>query len=206
MKSIFKALVVLGLLAVGLFFVQSYFEQKVEPKATKRNSDEVLDEVLMKKFPNYETNSIVREQAQSELKRKTDSLLEEEFLDDIPLSIKSMSNPEKFDAAIVHFFTDNIDLSVENPKLLSNRLNFEIIGLVDKKLVKTLQDNKKYRVFGHKFTRIDNVTLSVLRENRVIDELIHGVDPKIEYSILLSTYTFKIGAFMCSVDSIKAVK
>jgi hypothetical protein len=206
MKSILKALLVLGLLAVVLFFVQSYFERKVETKATKRNSDEVLDEVLLERFPNYETNSIVREQAQSELKRKTDSLLEEEFFDDIPLSIKSMSNPEKFDAAIVHFFTDNIDLSVENPKLLSNRLNFEIIGLVDKKLVKTLQDNKKYKVFGHKFSRIDNVTFNVLRENQVVEELVYGVDSKIEYSILLSTYTFNIGVFMCSVDSIKAVK
>ncbi len=206
MKSIFKALLVLALLAVVLLFIQSYFERKVETKAAKRKSDAVLEEVLLKRFPNYETNSIVREQAQSELKRKTDSLLEEDFLDDIPLSIRSMSSPEKFDAAVLHFFTDNIDLSIENPEILSNRLNFEIIGLVDKKLARTLKDNKKYRVFGHKFTRIDNVTLSVLMENGVVDKLEYGVDPLIQYSPLISKYTFKIGAFMCSVDSLKVVE
>ena len=206
MKSVFKALLILSLLSVVLLFIQSYFEKKIEPKTTKRKSDKVLEVVLLKKYPNYETNSIVRQQAQLVLKKKIDSLLEEDFLNDVPLSIKSMSSPEKFDAAVVHFFTDNIDLSVENPELLSNRLNFEIIGLVDKELAKTLQDNKKYKVFGHKFSRIDNVSFSVLSENKVVGELMYGVDSKIEYSGLLSTYTFKLGAFMCSVDSVKIVK
>lgn len=154
---------------------------------------------LVKKHPNYTNNAIVRDEATKELNKKVDSLIQRGFLTDIPLKIFNIQKNPHGKGAIVQFYTDNM-LNSNNFDRLSDRFNFDIIGLMDQKLASTLNENEVYFVYGKKMKR-----LSETETFFIVDRVYNSTKTEITNDPIYNLYEFNVGNILCEVDSLKLV-
>ncbi len=172
--------------------------QQVKPVITKRKIDPILEDIL-KKNSNYKENTIVRENATKLLDKKIDSILNLGLLDDIPLKLFNLEKNPHGKGALLQFKTDNYDF--EKPEVLSDRLTYDVIGLMDEKLATTLIENEKYYVYGKKLKRLskDEVFL-------IVSQVYHSPETEISKGIIGEEYDFNIGDILMEIDSVKIVK
>ena len=173
-------------------------EEKVN-SINKRKVDIYLDSIFLEKYSNYTKNELVRDEATKELSKKIDSLIKLNVLNDIPLKVWKISKNPHGKGALVHLYAHNYS---SDSKMLSDRLGYDIIGFMDEKKATELLDSKKYYVTGNRYNRL-NETEAFL----IVNQLYYS--PKVEISkdaIYNDIFKFKMGVFMCEIDSIQPIK
>lgn len=167
-------------------------------KAEFRKIDPILESII-KKYPNYAENTIVRDDASKELDRKIDSILNLDYFNDIPLKVFRIGNNPHGKGALIQFYTDNYDY--EKPNILSNKFNFDIIGFMDKDLASTLKEDGKYYVYGKKLKRLNQQEISVL-----VSQVYFSPQTEINKDAIWDTYNFNVGDILMEIDSVKIAK
>jgi hypothetical protein len=167
-------------------------------KTVARKIDPILESII-KKYPNYTENTIVREDATKALDKKIDSILNLGYFDDIPLKVFRMGNNPNGQGALIQFHTDNYDY--EKPDILSNKFNFDIIGFMDKNLASTLKENGIYYVYGKKLKRLNQQEISVL-----VNQVYFSPQTEIDKDAIWEVYNFNVGDILMEIDSVKIVK
>lgn len=189
------------ILALGLITIFSCInpnhKAKKSDKIETRRIDPILD-ALIKKHPNYMDNTIARGNATKELDKKMDSLLNLNYLDDIPLKVFRMEKNPHGIGALVQFHTDNF--VSDQPNRLSDRLNFDIIGFMDEELASTLKEGGKYFIYGKNFKRLNETEVSL-----IVNQVYYSPGTEISKDAIFDVYTFNIGDILCEIDSIKSV-
>lgn len=189
------------ILTLGIFTFLSCnnpnHKNKETDKIETRKIDPILD-ALTKKYPNYTDNSIVRENATKELDKKIDSLLNLNYLDDIPLKVFRMGKNPHGKGALVQFHTDNYDS--DQPNRLSDRLNFDIVGFMDEKLASTLTEDGTYFIYGKKLKRLNETEVFL-----IVNQVYYSPGTEISKDAIFDVYNFNIGDVLCEIDSVKSV-
>lgn len=193
MRYIFLTLVLFSIFSCG----SSSQDDKKTAKTNNRKMDPVL-KALAKKYTNYHKNPIIRENATKELDEKIDSLINLNYLDDIPLQVFRIGKNPHGKGALVHFYTHNYNV-YENR--LSDRLNFDIIGFMDEKLASTLKEDGTYFVYGKKMKRLTEQEVSLL-----VTQVFYSPGTEISKQGMDDIYSFNIGDILCEVDSVKEAK
>jgi hypothetical protein len=195
MKYIFQATILFA-----FFSCNNPKQQAVEnAKIETRKIDPILDS-LIKKYPNYTENAIVRENAIKELDKKIDSLLNLGYLEDIPLKVFRMGKKPHKKGALVQFYTYNYNFN--RPSILSDRLNFDLVGYMDEKLASTLKEGGTYYIYGKKLKRLNETEVFL-----IVDQVYHSPRTAIsKEGIGSSVYDFNIGDISCEIDSIKLIE
>ena len=168
-------------------------------KIEKRKIDTVLEEILIKKYPNYLSNDLINEKATKELVTKVDSLLANGVLNEFPLKIMSISKNPHGKGALVQLYVDNGIFTEEknHEGLLSNSVQFDVIALMSEEKAEKLIKDECYLVTG-KTTRVNQNQLDIL-----VKMSYYGASPSIEESYSDKKPMFKIGAFVVEVESLK---
>lgn len=118
-----------------------YGDKELEIKYS-RKIDPFLDTIFNIRYPNYRSNEIVREKALKNMIKVIDSLAPKGYLDDIPLKILKVQKNPHGKGALVHFYSHN----KTETELLSDKVQFDLIGLMDEKLGESINENKSYYV------------------------------------------------------------
>ncbi|MDZ4823886.1 MAG: hypothetical protein SH856_10545 [Flavobacteriales bacterium] len=186
------------LLALICLFSCNNQQQTEKAKVDNRKIDPILESVI-EKYPHYADNPRDRENATKELDKKIDSVLNQGFLNDIPLKVyKSGKNPNG-EGALIQFHTDNYDSN--KPELLSNRLNFDIIGFVDEELASTLIKDGTYYVYGKNLKRLNETEVF-----SIVTQVHNSPETEIIENTIWDVYTFNIGDIQTEIDSVKFIK
>lgn len=167
---------------------------KEPEKKQGRKIDPSLDTLFKVKYANYETNEIARQKALKDLVKIVDSIAPLGYLEDFPLKVFRVQPNPHGKGAIVQFYTDE-NLS---PDLLSDRVGFDIIGLMDEKLAQTINENKMYFIKGKKYKHLDETETFL-----IVNQVYYSPETKIETSAFnTSSYRFKLGDFLCEVEKV----
>ena len=159
----------------------------------QRKVDPVLNQ-LIKKYPNYQKNEIVRNDAALVLQRQVDSLFALGYFNDIPLEVFQLSKNKNGKGAIAHFKTDNYNTAQH--ELLSNRLNFDLIGFLSIEEAAKIDEKKKYYVYGKRVKR-----LSIDETRILVDRFYNNVKTEIT-----TDSEFNLGVFACEIDSFRVIE
>lgn len=170
-----------------------------EKKLEKRKTDHLLEEVFNSKYSNYKDNQLVREQAAKELDKRIDSIIVLGGLDDVPLKIFTLRKNPYGKGALVHFYTDNHGHN--NSDLLSNRVDFDLLGFMDESLAATLNDKGTYLVYAKKYKRLNNDAVFA-----IVSQVYHSPETNVVKDAVGEVYNFNIGNILCEVDSIVEIK
>ncbi len=167
---------------------------KEPEKKQVRKLDPLLDTIFKVKYPNYETNEIVRKNALKDLTKIADSIAPLGYLEDIPLKVfRVQSNPHG-KGAIVQFYTDR-NLS---SNILSDRLQFDIIGLMDEKLAQNINENKIYFIKAKKYKRLTETEVFL-----IVNQVYYSPHPEIKTDAIdNSMYKYQLGDFLCEVEKV----
>lgn len=189
------------LLMLGLFAITSCEnvsqKNKESSKVESRKIDPILD-ALIRAYPNYKDNSVVRELATDALDKRIDSILNLNYLDDIPLKVFRMGKNPHGKGALVQFHTDNYD--IERPNRLSDRLNFDIVGFMDEDLATTLRDDGVYYIYGRNFKRLSEAEVFL-----IVNQVYYSPGTQISKDAILDVCNFNIGDILCEIDSVKSL-
>jgi hypothetical protein len=161
----------------------------------KRKIDKYLENIFFSKYPNYQDNEMIRDKATIELRKTIDSLYKNKYLEDVPLKIFKIKKNPHGKGAIVQFYADN---QYEVDTMLSNELGFDVIGLMSEELASTLSESsdKKYFIYGHNYNRVTQPMADILVGMTYYSTVT-------EISTLSYSTKFKIGNFICEIDSLK---
>jgi len=159
-------------------------DRKIEP---------FLNKIFIDKYPNYQNNELVKDKAIKELMLKIDSLAPLKCLEEIPLKIFKIQKNPHGNGAIVQFYSDNSGAAP-----LSDRLGFDVIGLMSDDLASSLNENSGYLIFGKKYNRL-NETKTYL----IVSQSYYSPKPEILKKSSTGVFAFNIGVFLCEVDSVK---
>jgi len=195
MKYLFQAMILVTYLSCN-----NPQKQPVENvKIDTRKIEPILDS-LINKYPNYTDNSIVRENATKELDKKIDSLLNMGYLSDIPLKVFRIGKKPHKKGALVQFYTYNYNFN--RPSILSDRLNFDLIGYMDETLASTLKEEGTYYIYGKNFKRLNEKEVFL-----IVNQVYHSPGTEIsKEGIGSSVFNFNIGDMSCEIDSIKLIE
>ena len=186
------------LIVIGLFSCNDQQQNdSIKSKIEKRKLDPILEGII-KTYPNYTDNQIVRENASKLLDKKMDSILSSGILNDIPLRVFRIGKNPHGKGALVQFYTDNY--VSDKPELLSNRLNFDIIGFMDESLASTLKDHGTYYVYGKKMKRLNETEVFL-----IVNQVFYSPGTEISKDASGYIYNFNIGDILCEIDSVKAI-
>jgi hypothetical protein len=175
--------------------------QKKEKKSIPdlRKIDTVLTDIFQNKFPNYMDNALTKDKALTLLTSKIDSLAPLHYLEEIPLKIFKIQKNPHGKGALVQFYTDNIDRP--NKNIFSNQLQFDILGFMSEELASTLDEKKKYFIFGHKYKRLNKTETYI-----IVNTTYFSPETEISKDAMNSdVYTYKVGVFLCEIDSVRQV-
>lgn len=169
-------------------------------KNSPRKIDLELNRIFVQKYPNYQTNELVKSNAIIEFQNTIDSLVPIHILEDIPLQILKVQKNPNGSGAIVHFYAKNFNTS--EPKLLSDNVTFDLIGFTSEQIASTLNEKKQYFAFGHNHKRLSK------EESDLISRITYySNDLAIEenYSYR-NIYAYNLGVYLVELDSIKPAK
>lgn len=168
--------------------------QKVEDEKKLNKIDPYLNS-LVKKFPNYLSNDLIRIKAEKALSNDLDSLVKNNYFDDIPLKILTISKNPHGKGSLVQFHVDQ----VVRPDRLSDAATFDVIGLMEDSLAETLNDKATYKIKGSYKAALDQTQVSVL-----VNQTYYSPD------LLFSKNSFddnqfNLGVFLCEVKSVELI-
>lgn len=172
-------------------------QQKEKVEVEKRKIDPILESVV-KKYPNYTDNTLVRENATKELDKTIDSILKSGYLDDIPLKVFRIGKNPHGKGALIQFHTDNYDS--DKPDILSNRLNFDMIGFMDEKLASTLKEDETYYVYGKNLKRLSKTEVFL-----IVPQVYFSPGTEISKDAIYDVYNYNIGDILKEIDSVKLI-
>ncbi len=98
------------------------------------------------------------------------------------------------EGSMVQFYADNS----YNPERLSNQLQFDLIAFMSDEVASTLDDKKKYAVYGINYQRLDMEDASAL-----IPRLYYGPESGISKDVSRGDPRYSIGTFAGEIDSVK---
>ena len=171
-------------------------EAKIEQKQAtipERKIEPFLNKIFINEYPNYQNNELVKDKALRELMSKIDSLAPLKYLEEIPLKIFRIQKNPHGKGAIVQFYSDNSGAAP-----LSDRLGFDIIGLMSEDIASSLNENSKYLISGKKYNRLDKTKTYL-----IVPQSYYSPIPEISKNTSTGVFAFNIGIFICEVDSIK---
>lgn len=171
---------------------------KIEEKRAaipEREIEPFLNKIFINEYPNYQSNELVKDKALSELMLNIDSLAPLKYLEEIPLKIFRIQKNPHGKGAIVQFYSDNSGAAP-----LSDRLGFDVIGLMSEDIASSLNENSKYLIFGKKYNRL-NETKTYL----IVPQSYYSPNPEISKNTSTGVFAFNIGVFICEVDSVKQI-
>jgi hypothetical protein len=172
-------------------------QQKEKVEVEKRKIDPILESVV-KKYPNYTDNTLVRENATKELDKTIDSIFKSGYLDDIPLKVFRIGKNPHGKGALIQFHTDNYDS--DKPDILSNRLNFDMIGFMDEKLASTLKEDETYYVYGKSLKRLSKTEVFL-----IVPQVYFSPGTEISKDAIYDVYNYNIGDILKEIDSVKLI-
>jgi len=186
MKS-FKSVIGLAIILCSCNSVEESQERRIDP---------VLNKIFTQEHANYESNAMVREQALEQLLIALDSLVELNYLSDIPLRALRVSEyAENEDQALVQFSTS---LAKKDKSLLSNKLEFDLIAFMPKAVAATIQEGEVYQVKAHNFK-----ALNEKETYQLVNQTYFSPEPAITPVVVGSNdYEIQIGVFRAEVDSV----
>lgn len=197
MKHIFILLISFGILTTSCNQFSKTDNQ--EQKIVKRKTDKIL-EGLEKKYPNYKENQIVRKNMQKELDKKIDSIYKLNFLEDIPVKVFKIRENPHGKGALIQFHTDNFDS--DNSNLLSDRLNFDIIGFMDKEKASQLKEDETYLISGKMLKRLTETEVFL-----IVPQVYYSPETEISKDgIYDEVFNFNIWDLLMEIDDAKTVK
>lgn len=173
-------------------------QQKEKVEVEKRKIEPILESVI-KKYPNYTDNTLVRENATKELDKKIDSVLTLGYLNDIPLKVFRIGKNPHGKGALIQFHTDNYDS--DKPDILSNRLNFDIIGFMNEKLASTLKEDGTYYIYGKNLKRLSKTEVFL-----IVTQVYYSPGTEISKDAIYDVYNYNIGDILTEIDSVKLIK
>ena len=195
MKQFFILLISLGILTSCN---QSKKTENQEQKIVKRKTDLML-ESLEKKYPNYKENQIVRENMQNDLDKKIDSVYKLNFLDDIPVKVFRMGKNPHGKGALIQFHTDNFDS--DNRNLLSDRLNFDIIGFMTEEKASKLKEDGTYLISGKMLKRLNKTEVFL-----IVPQVYYSPGTEISKDIIYDEiFNYNIGDLLMEIDAAKPI-
>jgi hypothetical protein len=197
MKKKYLGIIAILVILIAAAFIKSCHQttEKTQTECVFRKMEPILKEIF-EKYPSYETNSIIRDSALTELVFKADSLVNLKYLEDIPLKVLSITETTDDKNAIVVFYSDNYDYN--NKDILSNSLNFDIIGYVDKNTAATIDESKKYYIEGSNYKRMNKSETYDL-----VSCTWHSPIPGISIATCTHPNEYNIGIYSCEVNSVR---
>lgn len=163
-----------------------------------RKIDPYLDTIFNIRYSNYRTNEIIREKALKNMIKVIDSLAPKGYLDDIPMKILRIQRNPYGKGALVHFYSDN----KSEIELISDNVQFDLIGFMDEKMGESINEKSTYFVKSKKYKRLTETEVF-----SIVKQVYYSPDPKIEADIIQSSkFNFRLGDFMCVVDTIIPVR
>ncbi len=165
----------------------------------KRKMDIILEN-LENKYPNYKENQIVRGNMQKELDKTIDSIYKLNYLDDIPMRVFKIGKNPHGKGALIQFHTDNYLSETRN--LLSDRLEFDIIGLMDEQKASLLKDDKTYLISGKMLKRLNETEVFL-----IVPKVYFSPETEIskDGNYRSAIFTYKIGDLLMEIDSAKLI-
>jgi hypothetical protein len=177
---------------------QSKKTENQEQKIVKRKTDLML-ESLEKKYPNYKENQIVRENMQNDLDKKIASVYKLNFLDDIPVKVFRMGKNPHGKGALIQFHTDNFN--TDNRNLLSDRLNFDIIGFMTEEKASKLKEDGTYLISGKMLKRLNQTEVFL-----IVPQVYYSPGTTISKDIIYDEiFNYNIGDLLMEIDNAKLV-
>jgi hypothetical protein len=194
MKNTFTILILFGLLSSCNQSKNTDNKETI----TKRKTD-ILLENLEKKFPNYKENQMVRENMQKELDKKIDSVYKLNYLDDIPMKVFRIGKNPHGKGALIQFHTDNFDS--ENRSLLSDRLNFDIIGFMDEQKASQLKEDGTYLISGKMLKRLNETEVFL-----IVPQVYYSPGTEISKDgIYDEIFNYNVGDLLMEIDNAKLI-
>lgn len=160
----------------------------------KRNAD-ILLENLEATHPNYMNNTMVLNKMDNQFKKQIDSAFTKGIHSDIPLTVLSVDKNQHGDGAIVVFYSDNYDPSKST--LLSDRLNFDLIGFIDEKKAANIVEGEKYYVTGKNINKLSQAEL-----NLMVPTVYYGPEVKIEKDVI-GNINYYAGDYAIEITELK---
>jgi hypothetical protein len=161
----------------------------------KRKIDTFL-ETLTSKYSNYTENSVVRENAAKELDYKIDSIVKLGYLSDIPLKVfRILKNPHG-KGALIQFYTENLNTII--PERMSDRLTYDLIGMMDEKIANSIKEDSSYIIFGKYLKRLNETEVFLL-----VNQVYYSPRTEINKDVISDVYKFNIGILLYEIDSVK---
>lgn len=190
---------ILFILIFGFLMISCNQKKKTEV-VESRKIDPILSEIFEKDFSTYKENTLIKERALKELIKQIDSLAPLNYLEDIPLEVFRIQKNPHGKGAIVQFTTDNFGRN--KTKILSNQLEFDLIGLMSEELASTINEKKKYLIRGKNYKRLNKTETYIL-----VNQTYFSPEPEISKDGIYSGfYNFKVGVLLAEIDSLKLAK
>ena len=181
-------------LSATLLLIAACAPQAVEEETVARRRIDPLLDSLVAKYPNYDENELVREKMAQELDAIIDTAYNKGYLDDIPFQILSIEKNTDGHGVMVEFYSDNFD---HTRSLLSDKLAFDVLGLMSEELAATLEDKKSYILHGNELARLDAGQIRLLSIQSYF-----GSATEMSYDPVWKHYDFNIGHITTQVDSV----
>ncbi|EIA09017.1 hypothetical protein [Flavobacterium frigoris] len=196
MKQLFILLISLGILSSCNQLKKTENQEQI---IVKRKTDLMLEN-LEKKYTNYKENQIVRESMQNDLDKKIDSVYKLNFLDDIPVKVFRMGKNPHGKGALIQFHTDNFD--TDNRNLLSDRLNFDIVGFMTEEKASKLKEDGTYLISGRMLKRLDKTEVFL-----IVPQVYYSPGTEISKDVIYDEiFNYNIGDLLMEIDHAKPVK
>jgi hypothetical protein len=192
-------------IAVFLFYISCSnanddHKTPVIPKPVQiRKLDPILNKIFKTDYANFRDNELVRGNALKQLNKAIDSILPLNYLTDFRFKVWRVGKNPHGKGALVQFYTD--DLYTNDTASLSNFVRFDVFGLMDENLGATINEKGIYKVFGHKYKRLNEAEAFSL-----VNQVYYSPTPSIDKATFGDFHEFKLGDFICEVDSLRLVK
>lgn len=137
---------ILSLIAIALT-ISSCTEKKIEKREYKK-VDQLLNVIFKDSFPNYKDNDLVLNKAFDYLKKNTDSILENNILDDLPLEIFKIRENPRGSGAIIHFVKHPIKNTFfpSSDTIFSDFITFDLLAATSEEVAEKLSEKDVFYI------------------------------------------------------------
>lgn len=184
-----KKITLLLLIGFGLISCRKDFSNTPIPEEKVLKIDVLLNKII-DKYPNFNTNDLVKNEALSTLEIKIDSVTPLNYFEEIPLNVTSIIKNPHGKGFLISFYADeSVGMN------LSNYMHYNLIGFSDEKTAKSINTEKKYLING-KFNKISKIQAQIINAD---------YHYKNDYDIIGDAISpnFYFGSMICEIKSIK---
>lgn len=186
---------ILILIASTIYACKNYKPDEIDDHP-KRKIDVVLEELLIEKYSNFDSNDIIKAEATNALGEKMDSFFSKEGFDEIPLRIFAIYKNKHGAGSVIQLDANNFEYGA---KLLSDQLHFDVIGFANDSLAKSINDKEKYFIYGKYLKKLDETETSLLTR------LTYN-SPESEIRKSYDELYINAGVFLFEIDSVRLME